>query len=422
MATEVLVHVDLAGVPTLVGRLHAHARGNRESATFEYDRAWLRHEERFALDPALQLTEGPFHTGGDRPLFGALGDSAPDRWGRALMRRAERRQAQRAGEAPRTLREIDFLLGVSDEARAGALRFATTPGGPFLAPAGQAPVPPLVELPRLLAAAGRIADENETDEDLRLILAPGSSLGGARPKASVREPDGRLAMAKFPHRDDEWNLVLWEATALALAGQAGIETAPWRVESIAGREVLILGRFDRAGAVRIPFLSALSMLGAVDHESHSYLELADALRQQGAAARADLAALWRRIVFNILINNVDDHLRNHGFLYAGSNGWRLAPAYDLNPVPVDVHPRVLTTTITVDDGSASLDLALSVAGYFGLSLPDARAIAAEVGRAVAGWRDAATGLGIKRREVERMSSAFDPGELKGALQGALGTG
>ena len=406
MDTGVFVYADLNGAPLRVGRLFAHARGNRESATFEYDEGWLGHDERFALDPALQLTRGAFHTGGDKPLFGAIGDSAPDRWGRVLMRRVERRRAEAAGETPRTLREIDFLLGVNDEARMGALRFAAEEGGPFLAPPGDTRVPPLIDLPRLLSAAQRVVNEDETDEDLRLIFAPGSSLGGARPKASVRGTDGSLAIAKFPHKDDQWNDVLWEALALTLAEKAGISVAPWRNEKIAGQDVLIVSRFDRANGVRIPFLSAMSMIGADDGETHSYFEIADALRQQGARPQADLHALWRRIVFTVLISNVDDHMRNHGFLYGGSTGWVLSPAYDLNPVPVDVKPRVLCTAIDEEDTDASLELALSVAEYFELEQDEAKAIAGEVGGAVAQWHAVAEALGIAGAEIKRMRSAF----------------
>lgn len=410
MDNEVLIYVDLHGMPVLVGRLYTHARGNRETATFEYDAGWLDHHERFALEPAMLLTAGAFHTTGNQRLFGAIGDSAPDRWGRVLMRRAERRRAQAARETPRTLREIDYLLLVNDEARMGALRFATEEGGPFLAAADRAPVPPLVELPRLLSAAQRIVDDDETDEDLRLIFAPGSSLGGARPKASVRN-GGSLAIAKFPHRNDEWNEVLWEALALTLAGKAGITVAPWRVARIRDDDVLIISRFDRDNGIRIPFLSAMSMLGAVDNESHSYLEIADALRQQGAQARADLQSLWRRIVFTVLVSNVDDHLRNHGFLYGGSAGWVLSPAYDLNPVPVDVKPRVLCTAIDEADQTASLELAFSVAEYFELKLGEAKAVAREVGEVTAQWRAEAESLG----EINRMESAFVHADLDLAL-------
>lgn len=415
MDTEALVYVDLDGVPHLAGRLWARMRKRRDSATFEYDKDWLANPVRFSLEPALQLGPGPFHTPANKPLFGALGDSAPDRWGRALMRRAERRRAEKAGETPRTLREIDYLLRVNDEARQGALRFAVQRGGPFLASDDVVPVPPLVELPRLLSAAEHVVGDSESDEELRLLLAPGSSLGGARPKASVRDADGHLAIAKFPHKDDEYQVVLWEAVALSLAEKAGIPVAPWRVETIADRATLLVRRFDRARHVRIPFVSAMSMLGANDNETHSYLEFVDVLRQHGAAPQKDMHMLWRRIVFSVLISNTDDHLRNHGFLYAGPDGWRLAPAYDVNPVPADIKPRALTTAIDLDDGTASLDLALGVAEYFELTLADARAIAGEVGRAVANWRRAAAMVGLRPAEVDRMASAFDHEDLKAAL-------
>ena len=253
---------------------------------------------------------------------------------------------------------------VDDEARQGALRFAEQPGGPFLREPDASRIPPLLELPRLLSAAERIVDEKDTDEDLRLLFAPGSSLGGARPKASVRLKDGSLAIAKFPRRDDEINVVAWEAVALTLARKAGIATPAARLEDVAGKPVLVVTRFDRVKGRRKPFLSAMSMLGAKDNESRSYLEFVDVLRRYGAAPMEDMEALWRRIVFTILISNTDDHLRNHAFLYEGQNGWRLSPAYDLNPVPIDIKPRVLVTAITEDDNTASLALAFEVAGYF----------------------------------------------------------
>lgn len=412
MQRETFVHADLGGEPQLVGRLYTHVRRGRETATFEYDQTWLDHDERYALEPALQLGPGPFHAGADKPLFGAIGDSAPDRWGRVLMRRSERRRAAAAGDAPRTLLEIDYLLLVNDEARMGALRFADQPGGPFLAPPGNRPVPPLVDLPRLLSAAERVVADNEDDEDLRLLLAPGSSLGGARPKASVREADGRLAIAKFPHRDDEWNAVVWEAVALSLARKAGIAVPEYRVEEIAGRNVLVLARFDRDGAARIPFLSAMSMIGARDNELRSYLELADVLRRHGAQVPEDMRQLWRRIVFTILISNVDDHMRNHGFLYTGTEGWVLSHAYDLNPVPVDVSPRVLSTAIDEEDQTASLELALGVAEYFELGRDEAVRIAGEVGEAVSAWRAEAAGRGISAAECNRMASAFTHADLE----------
>lgn len=415
MDREVLAYVDLNGVPYLVGRLWARTRKNKEGATFEYDAQWLEHRERFSLEPALKLGPGPFHTPADTPMFGAIGDSAPDRWGRALMRRMERRRAEREDQTPRTLQEIDYLLLVDDEARQGALRFAEIEGGPFLREAGAKRTPPLLQLPELLSAAERVADDTDTEEDLRLLLAPGSSLGGARPKASVRDKDGHLAIAKFPRRDDDYNTVVWEAVALTLAQKAGIPVPDARIESVGDKPVLVLRRFDRRDGRRIPFLSSMSMLDARDNQTRSYMEIADALRQHGAAAKDDIRELWRRIVFNVLISNTDDHLRNHGFLYEGPAGWRLSPAYDLNPVPVDIKPRILTTAINEDDNTASLDVAMSVAPYFELDDARARADAGAVARAVATWRDEATRHGLTKVECARMASAFAHDDLEGAL-------
>jgi serine/threonine-protein kinase HipA len=408
------VHVDLDGAPHLCGRLWARARKGQENATFEYDASWLKSDARFSLEPALALGAGAFQTGQGKALFGAIGDSAPDRWGRVLMRRAERRAADREKRAPRTLREIDYLLLVDDEARLGAMRFAKEANGPFLRLDSESRIPPLVKLPRLLAAAEHFENENDDEEDLRLLLAPGSSLGGARPKASVRKQNGDLLIAKFPRNTDETHVVLWEGLALRLASRAGITACSSHFEKVSRKPVLLLERFDRIHARRIPFLSAMSMLGARDNETHSYLEVVDALRRHGANVEADLEELWRRVVFYILISNTDDHLRNLGFLYAGSDGWRLAPAYDLNPVPVEVKPRILTTNITWDDGTATLDRAMEVAGYFKLSRNRARVIVRQVGKAVAGWKKEAVKLGIGKAEQEVMASAFEHDDLREA--------
>ena len=362
------------------------------------------------------LAPGPFHTVTGRSLFCAIGDSMPDRWGRLLMRRAERRRARQEGRAPRALSEADVLLLVDDEARQGALRFSTDPTGPFLAEAGHARIPPCVELPRLLAAADRFTGNTEGDEDLRLLLGPGSSLGGARPKVAVRDADGRLAIAKFPHAHDDMNVVLWEAVALALAEKSGIDAPERRLETIAGRHVLIVRRFDRRAGRRVPFLSAMSILGAAARETRSYLEIADALRRHGARPRRDLRQLWRRIVFNVLISNVDDHLRNHGFLYADHRGWRLSPVYDLNPVPADIQPRVLSTAIVADDPSASVELALATVEFYGLEMNEAKTIARQVATYVTQWREVAAGLGAARRDIDRMASAFEHDDLYAALR------
>ena len=407
MEREAWVYADLEQRTNLVGRLFARTKNNRDSATFEHNKKWLNNPNRFSLEPALILAPGAFLAGADRPQFGAIGDSAPDRWGRVLMRRAECRRAEKTNQTPRTLREIDYLLMVDDEARLGALRFTDAPDGQFLATGAPSKIPLLFDLPKLVSAAERVLDDSDSDEDLRLLLAPGSSLGGARPKASIRDRDGHLLIAKFPSKDDEFNTVLWEALALTLARKAGIDVPEWRVEKVEGKSVLLLRRFDRIDGLRIPLLSAISMLGAKDNESHSYLEFVDALRQYGREPKQEMHSLWRRIVFSILISNTDDHLRNHAFLYTDKNGWKLSPAYDLNPVPVDIKPRILTTLIDADDGTASLKLAMKVAYYFKLSPVQAQKTVQEVAEAVSTWRMHAARLGLTEAEITRMASAFE---------------
>ncbi len=408
------VYVDLLGIPIKVGRLWSRYRNGRQSMTFEYDHDWLNHPKRFSLDPALKLVKGSFHAPLDKPLFGAIDDSAPDRWGRLLMRRYERKNAAHEKRTPRTLKEVDFLLMVDDEARLGALRFKTEEQGPFLTTYDKLHIPPLIEVSKLLKASDHVLQETDTEEDLKLLLAPGSSLGGARPKASVRDKDGHLTIAKFSRKDDEINIILWEAVALRLASKAGIKVPDWRLETIGRRQILLSRRFDRFKNERIPFLSAMSALGAKDNETHSYLEIADVIRQLSASPQEDLRELWRRIVYNVLISNVDDHLRNHAFLYAGLSGWRLSPAYDLNPVPIDIKPRVLSTAIDLGDPTASLDIAIEVAHYFDLTAADAKKITKEVASATTLWKKEAEELKIKQSEIDRMASAFEHEDLRKA--------
>ncbi|GHV44713.1 phosphatidylinositol kinase [Spirochaetia bacterium] len=403
---KIYVSISLGNNEVSVGTLWSYYRNGRETASFEYAPGWLSSPERFALEPGLQLTEGAFHTPQGMSLFGALGDSAPDRWGRILMRRSEERRAKNRGEAARLLTELDYLLGINDEARQGALRFSEKPDGPYLSLPNKNTIPPLLALPNLFSATERFLDSKESDEDLKLLLAPGSSLGGARPKASVYEKDHSLAIAKFSRRDDEFNLVAWEALAFTLAENAGIGVPVWRLEQVLDKPVLIIKRFDRNGQNRIPFLSAMSMLGARDNEQHSYLEIAYALAQYGADPDKDLAELWRRIVFNILISNTDDHLRNHGFLYEPRKGWQLSPAYDMNPTPLEMGPHVLSTAIDFTSREASLDTALSVIADFRLSPKEAGTIIQTVTDAVKPWKSIARSFGLRRAEIERMGTAF----------------
>lgn len=404
---EVIVSISLDGENIRVGNLWFHTRGARASASFEYNKKWLAHPERFALDPALKLTEGSFHTPAGLSLFGAIGDSAPDRWGRILMRRAETVRAKNEKVIANTLCEIDYLLGVSDEVRQGALRFSLeSQEDLFLKSSNSSSIPPLIHLPKLLSATEHFLEDQESSEELKLLLAPGSSLGGARPKACVIDKEGNLAIAKFPRKDDEFNVVVWEAIALTLAQNAGITIPPWRLEKILGKSVLIIKRFDRIKENRIPFLSAMSMLSAQDNEPHSYIEMAYILAQQGAQPTEDMKELWRRIVFTVLISNTDNHLRNHGFLYERSKGWRLSPAYDMNPTPIEIKAPLLATTIGFNDPSASLEAALEVSAEFRLSLIQARAILQEVKKAVIEWRRIASGFKVSKQECDRMASAF----------------
>lgn len=416
MAESVFVYIDLNGEAKLVGQLWSHIRGRRESATFEYATSWLKSPICFALEPALSLEERLHHTRSGKSVFGAIGDSAPDRWGRVLMRRAARIQDREAGRAPRTLREIDYLLQVDDEVRQGALRFSKERGGPFLAQSNGIRIPPLIELPRLLVASDSILSDNASSEDIRILLAPGSSLGGAQPKASIRDTESQLFIAKFPNNNDDYDRVTWEAIALDLAERSGIWVPNRNLVSVEGRHVLIVGRFDREKTIRIPFISGMSMISAYDNETRSYLELVDAMRTYGALPTRDIHELWRRIVFTVLVSNVDDHMRNHGFLYSGTSGWILSPAYDINPTPTDIAPRILSSAIDIDDQTASLDNVLGVADYFDIKLNQAKEYICKIGNVVSSWQKIAKTYGLSTNEIDRMASAFEHEDLRKSLQ------
>lgn len=409
--TETQVHISLGGETIRIGTLFRQAARGRESVTFQYHDTWLQHSARFSLEPSLAVGGGMFHPGEGREMFGSIGDSAPDIWGRRLMQRGERRAARDEGRSPHTLHEADFLLGVSDISRLGALRFRRADDDDFQKPVGEG-VPGFIQLGRLLESAQRIERDEETDEDLNLIFAPGSSLGGARPKASIIDAHGALAIAKFPKETDDYSLETWEHIALILAERAGIRVPRHELQRIGGRSVLISWRFDREGEIRTPFLSAMSMLQVKDGERASYPEIVDELARHGANARNDAAELFRRMVFSILISNVDDHLRNHGFLWAGKSGWCLSPAYDLNPTPTDLKVRFLTTNISLDEGTCSIELALSQAELFGLGASDAKAIVSEVGAAVTQWRHVAAQHGQTPNQIDRMASAFEHEDLR----------
>ncbi len=322
--TPVDVIVQLGSEDALAGRMWSHRRHGTESATFAYAPEYLAHPDAYEIDPLLPLVAGQQQTPAGRPSFGAFGDCAPDRWGRRLIARAEHRRAREHGEAERSLGEIDLLLGVRDDLRQGALRMRR--GDTYLAPSDRG-VPALLQLGRLRAAADRLERDAADDADLDALLHGGSSLGGARPKAHVIDR-GRLAIAKLPSPSDEWDVMRWERVAHPLAHAAGVRVPRSALHELDRKAVLVVERFDRSGAQRIGYVSAMTMLEATDGDRGSYLDIADVIERHSPIAGADLAELWRRIAFSILISNTDDHLRNHGFLRTSSAGWTLSPAFD----------------------------------------------------------------------------------------------
>jgi len=413
--SEVEIHLEWEGQTTQIGIMRRHPGRSRETVTFEYLQSWIEAENAFSIEPALPVGAGTFVPTHGREVFGTIGDSAPDTWGRQLMRRRERRDADREGRRPRTLFEVDYLLGVSDETRLGAIRLRLDGDETFQAPQDEG-VPGLISLGGLLQASERVLRGGETDEDLKMIFAPGSALGGARPKVSVRDQQGKLSIAKFPKEEDEYSIERWESIALQLAEMSGINVSQHELVSAKNKPVLLSKRFDRADDRRIPFLSAMSMTDHKDGEHGSYLEIVDGITAYGATATQDRTELYRRMVFNVLISNVDDHLRNHGFLWLGKNGWTLSPLYDVNPTPEDLKPRILTTSIDYDDGTCSIELTRSVAKEFGLKQKDADKIIGEVATACQQWRDIAAASRAPQSEVKRMISAFEHDDLKLALK------
>jgi len=403
--TEVQVYVAVGGDDVLAGTLYSHRRRGLESATFTYTSTYLGTPGTYALDPELPLTSGALQTRVGRALFGALTDCAPDRWGRTLLTRREAALARADGRATRTLGEIDYLLGVRDDLRQGALRFRAG-ADEFLA-SDDTGVPALTDLPALLDLAARADSDTADLADLQRLIRVGSSLGGARPKAHVLDNNGRIAIAKFPSANhDTWNVMAWEKVALDLAERSGIDVPPSRLLNLAGRNVLVIDRFDRTStADRIGYVSAMTMLEASDGDQRSYLEIAEVIENSSARATAELHQLWRRIVLSVLISNTDDHLRNHGFLHERGDVWRLAPAFDLNPNPAP-GLKYLSTAIGDADDSASLSSALSVAEYFRLSEAQARATMREVAAAVSRWRHVAGLHQLPASEIAAMEPAF----------------
>ena len=421
------IRVHIGDEARLVGMLHYDQQGARESAVFEYDATWLADAERFAIEPGLALVPGPqFHrkTRDGSVFHAVIADTEPDGWGRRVIKRdhAKRRQdARRAGEAvaPSPLNSLDYLLAVDDFSRVGALRLQDENGRFQRASEdGRRTTPPLIELAHLLAATRAVETNTETSADLAYLRGRGTSLGGLRPKCSVIDDDGQLAIGKFPSVADERSVTRGEVLAMRLAKRAGIDAAKARLIDSDGTPVALIRRFDRpAGGGRLMYASAATMLGAEpgDPGEHAYTELVDALRQNGATPQADIEELWRRIAFSILITNVDDHLLNHGFLHVRRGLWRLAPAFDINPFPERV--RELKTWVSEETGpEATIEALMSVLPYFRLSLARAKAILAEVEHGVAAWRDEGQALGMTASDLDSFVDAFEHDERVAARQ------
>jgi serine/threonine-protein kinase HipA len=403
--TSVDVVVQIADRNVPAGRLWAHSGRGSESATFEYLPEYLARTDAYPLDPLLPMLAGQQQTPAGQALFGALSDAAPDGWGRRLIAREEFHRASEEHRTPHSRTEIDFLLGVRDDLRQGALRFRNPASGAYVSTSTE--VPHLIELPRLLNAAEALERENESDEDLRLLVQGGSSLGGAQPKAHVRAPDGALGIAKFPApTGDSWDVIRWEAVSLTLASRAGISVPQFALHAVAGRPVLIVQRFDRHDEERIGYVSAMTLLEAADGDGRSYVEIAEAIEEHSRSAAVDLRELWRRMVFSRLISNTDDHLRNHGFLRTSTAGWSLSPAFDLNPNPQPGGTRFSTVVDEGRDGENEVDVALDLASMFRLTPDEALGVLGEVVSAVSRWAGVAKSVGLASGEIDRMSGAF----------------
>ena len=412
--TEKLIYVYenwLTNEPSLIGILHSAFVRGTENFSFEYTPEWLHSgNSAFSLDPDLSLFNGRQYTPLNKELFGLFADSCPDRWGRLLMTRKEAIRARKEDRKPRRLTESDYLLGVYDKARMGALRFSIEKGGEFLSNEKASSTPPWVSLRDLENASVSFeSEDNELDEQwLDKLLAPGSSLGGARPKATVQAPDGTLWIAKFPSIHDEYNCGAWEKVVhdLAMLCSLNVPESKLMFFSKNGGTFLVR-RFDRNGKRRIHFASAMTLLGKPDGASAAdgtgYLDLAEFIRANGAEPKYDLLELWKRIVFNMAVSNTDDHLRNHGFLLTPA-GWRLSPLYDVNPVPSS---DCLSLNITESDNSIDLSLALEVSKYFGLSKAEAAKISSEIVATVQkNWVGIAKKNKLTQGSIEFMRPAF----------------
>ena len=406
---EIFVYADFEQFDNeLVGKINVSNVRGREFYSFEYSEEWLKHQN-FVIDPDLQLYKGRQYINDDKKIFGAFADSCPDRWGRKLMDRREELRARENDERPRKLLESDYLLGVYDESRMGGLRFKTNEDGPFLSDDVEFSTPPWTSLRELEQAS--IAFENEDngldDKWLKQLLAPGSSLGGARPKASIKAPDETLWIAKFPSKHDDIDSGAWEMVVHDLAIMCGLNVPEAKAEKFSKLgTTFLVKRFDRDGEKRIHFSSAMTMLGKSDGanaaDGSSYLEIVSFLKANGAHPKDDIKELWKRIVFSIAVSNTDDHFRNHGFILE-NDGWSLSPMYDVNP---DLYGRYLSLNINDTESMLDFDVAVDAAPYYGIEKKDAEKMVDEIKDIVSNnWKNLASKYGVGRGEIERMKVA-----------------
>ena len=399
--------------PILIGLLQSEILRGKEVFSFEYNSEWLKNPQARVLDPDLGLYPGKQYLQSNKSNFGIFLDSSPDRWGRVLMSRREAIFARKENRPPQKLNEVDYLLGVYDGNRMGALRFKLLVDGEFMNNNRELASPPITAIRDLEYATLQlekvdIKEDAEYEKWLNMLIAPGSSLGGARPKANVLDEKGTLWIAKFPSGKDSKDIGAWEAVTAELAKRCGIQMAECKAIQFSSKQHTFLSkRFDRSTTgKRIHFASAMTLLGYTDgadaNEGVSYLELAEWIGRNCDNVKENLSQLWRRIVFNIAVSNCDDHLRNHGFILT-QKGWTLSPAFDINP---DERGMGLKLNIDENDNSLNFDLALSVVGYFGIDKNEAQTIVNEVKGSVSNWQSVAIKQGISRSEQERIASAF----------------
>ena len=405
----VYAHWKHLEAPKCIGMLSAQQSKGSRIFGFEYDKDWLKSDQVFLLDPEIGLYSGTQYPD-KKDNFGVFMDSMPDSWGRKLMLRRAAQTALLKGESIPKLYEIDFLLGVHDITRMGALRFKLDPNGPFLDNNKNNPTPPITHL-RELQASVKAYEEDEDgkngDEWLPILFAPGSSLGGARPKANVVDLDGHLCIAKFPSKADTTDKAAWEYLAYEMACRAGVNMPICTLEKVRDPYHTFLSRrFDREAEQRIHFASAMTMTGnseeTIRDATPSYLEIAEFIQTYGSNIAVDLHQLWRRIVFNMAISNTDDHFRNHGCLLE-EKGWRLSPAYDINP---STDKNGLALNVDMDNNELDFELAKSVGQFFQLNEGQMDQTIREVISVVKDWRSFASKLGIARADQELMSPAF----------------